>query len=381
MNLRYSVKHSVKHIAAATALMAATGAYAQDTVVKIGHSGPLSGSQAFSGKDNENGARLAVEELNAKPITVSGKKLKFELLSEDDQGDPKAGMAAAQKLIDSGVKYVVGPYNSGVAIPSSRAYNDAGVLVATIATNPKITQQGYKGLFRVNASDSQLGSKMALYAANELKFKNVAVIDDRTAFGQGVAEEFKKQAKASGMTVAGHEFTTDKAFDFNAILTKLKNKKVEAIFFGGYAPQAAPMVRQMKQLGITAKLLGGDTICTAEMGKLGGDAVGDNVLCSQGGAILDKASSGPAFKAKYKARYKQDADVYAASYYDATMLYAQAMQKANSIDPQKVAAVIGSGSYKGIAGTYAFDERGDMKQSPVTIFTFKAGQPVPLTSY
>ena len=381
MTLKHSVKHSVKHIAAATALMAATGAYAQDTVVKIGHSGPLSGAQAFSGKDNENGARLAVEELNAKPITVGGKKLKFELLSEDDQGDPKAGMAAAQKLIDNGVKYVVGPYNSGVAIPSSRAYNDAGVLVATIATNPKITQQGYKGLFRVNASDSQLGSKMALYAANELKFKNVAVIDDRTAFGQGVAEEFKKQAKASGMTVAGHEFTTDKAFDFNAILTKLKNKKVEAIFFGGYAPQAAPMVRQMKQLGITAKLLGGDTICTAEMGKLGGDAVGDNVLCSQGGAILDKATSGPAFKAKYKARYKQDADVYAASYYDATMMYAQAMQKANSIDPQKVAAVIGSGSYKGIAGTYAFDERGDMKQSPVTIFTFKGGQPVPLTSY
>jgi ABC-type branched-subunit amino acid transport system substrate-binding protein len=381
MSLKKSVKHSVKHIAAATALLAATGAYAQDTVVKIGHSGPLSGAQAFSGKDNENGARLAVEELNAKPITVAGKKLKFELLSEDDQGDPKAGVAAAQKLIDNGVKYVVGPYNSGVAIPSSRAYNDAGVLVATIATNPKITMQGYKGLFRVNASDSQLGSKMALYAANELKFKNVAVIDDRTAFGQGVAEEFKKQAKASGMTVAGHEFTTDKAFDFNAILTKLKNKKVEAIFFGGYAPQAAPMVRQMKQLGITAKLLGGDTICTGEMGKLGGDAVADNVLCSQGGAILDKASSGPAFKAKYKARYKQDADVYAASYYDATMMYAQAMQKANSIDPQKVAAVIGSGSYKGIAGTYAFDERGDMKQSPVTIFTFKGGQPVPLTSY
>nr|WP_315214176.1 branched-chain amino acid ABC transporter substrate-binding protein [uncultured Duganella sp.] len=376
-----TLKHKVKHIAAATALLAASGVHAQDTVVKIGHSGPLSGAQAFSGKDNENGARLAVEELNAKPITVAGKKLKFELLSEDDQGDPKAGVAAAQKLIDNGVKYVVGPYNSGVAIPASRAYNDAGVLVATIATNPKITMQGYKGLFRVNASDSQLGSKMALYAANELKFKNVAVIDDRTAFGQGVAEEFKKQAKASGMTVAGHEFTTDKAFDFNAILTKLKNKKVEAIFFGGYAPQAAPMVRQMKQLGITAKLLGGDTICTGEMGKLGGDAVADNVLCSQGGAILDKASSGPAFKAKYKARYKQDADVYAASYYDATMMYAQAMQKANSVDPQKVAAVIGAGSYKGVAGTYAFDERGDMKQSPVTIFTFKGGQPVPLTSY
>jgi ABC-type branched-subunit amino acid transport system substrate-binding protein len=371
----------LKHIAAALALLGAATVHAQDTVVKIGHSGPLSGAQAFSGKDNESGARLAIEELNARPITVAGKKLKFELQSEDDQGDPKAGVAAAQKLIDQGVKFVVGPYNSGVAIPASRAYNDAGVLIATVATNPKITQQGYKGLFRVNASDSQLGTKMALYAANELKLKTVAVIDDRTAFGQGVAEEFKKQAKAAGMTVAGHEFTNDKAFDFTSILTKLKTKKVEAIFFGGYAPQAAPMARQMKQLGITARLLGGDTICTAEMGKLGGDAVGDNVLCSQGGAILDKAASGPAFKAKFKARFKQDADVYAAAYYDATMMYAQAMQKANSLDPQKVAATISAGSYKGVAGTYSFDEHGDMKQSPVTIFNFKSGQPVPLTTY
>ncbi|WP_343728881.1 branched-chain amino acid ABC transporter substrate-binding protein [Duganella sp.] len=371
----------LKHTAAALALLTAFGAHAQDTVVKIGHSGPLSGSQSFSGKDNESGARLAVEELNAKPITVGGKKLKFELLSEDDQGDPKAGVAAAQKLIDAGVRYVVGPYNSGVAIPASRAYNDAGALIATVATNPKLTQQGYKGLFRVNASDTQLGSKMALYAAKELKLKNVAVIDDRTAFGQGVAEEFKKQAKAAGMTVAGHEFTNDKAFDFTAILTKLKTRKVEAIFFGGYAPQAAPMARQMKQLGINAKLLGGDTICTAEMGKLGGDAVGDNVLCSQGGAILDKASTGPAFKAKFKARFKQDADVYAAAYYDAVMMYAQAMQKANTIDAQKVQAVISAGSYQGVAGTYAFDAKGDMKQSPVTIFTFKGGQPSPLTSY
>ena len=282
----------LKHSAGVLALMAlAASASAQDLVVKIGHSGPLSGAQAFSGKDNENGARLAVEELNAKPITVGGKKVKFELVSEDDQGDPKAGVSVAQKLADSGVKYVVGPYNSGVAIPASRVYNDAGMLIAPVATNPKLTQQGYKGIFRINASDTQLGSKMAEYAAGELKLKTVAVIDDRTAFGQGLAEEFKKKARASGMTVAGHEYTTDKAVDFTSILTKLKSKNVQAIFFGGYAPQGAPMTRQMKQLGINAKLLGGDTICTAEMGKLGGDAVGENVLCAQGGALLDKASS------------------------------------------------------------------------------------------
>jgi branched-chain amino acid transport system substrate-binding protein len=354
---------------------------AQETVVKIGHSGPLSGSQSFSGKDNENGVRLAIEELNAKPITVGGKKIKFELLSEDDQADPKAGVNVAQKLIDSGVKYVVGPYNSGVTIPASRVYNEAGVLVATVASNPKITEQGYKGLFRVNASDTQLGGKMALYAAKELNIKNVAVIDDRTAFGQGVAEEFKKQAKASGMNVVGHEFTTDKASDFTAILTTLKSKKAEAIFFGGYAPQAGPMVRQMKQLGINAKLLGGDTICVGEMGKLGGEAVGENVLCAQGGAILDKAAAGPAFKEKYKKRFNQDPDVYAASFYDGMQMYAEAMKKAGSLETAKVGEEIHKGTYKGVAGTYAFDDKGNMKSSPVTVFTFKNGQPAPLASY
>ncbi len=374
------MKH--KYLVSALALAGlASGAFAQETVVKIGHSGPLSGAQAFSGKDNENGARLAIEELNAKPITVGGKKVKFELVSEDDQGDPKAGVNVAQKLSDGGIRYVVGPYNSGVAIPASRVYANAGVVVASVASNPKLTQQGYKNLFRVNASDTQLGSKMALYAAKELKVKTVAVIDDRTAFGQGLAAEFKKQARAAGMTVAGHEYTTDKSVDFTAILTRLKSKNVEAIFFGGYAPQGGPMARQIRQLGINAKLLGGDTICTAEMGKLGGDAVGSNVLCSQGGALLDKAASGPAFKAKFKKRFSADPDVYAASYYDAMNLFAQAMQSTNSIDPAKVGAAITAGSYQGVAGTYAFDAKGDMKSSPVTIFTFKGGQPAAITSY
>ncbi|NEX63190.1 branched-chain amino acid ABC transporter substrate-binding protein [Noviherbaspirillum galbum] len=370
-----------KLIGAAALMGMAAAACAQETVVRIGHSGPLSGSQSFAGKDNENGARLAVEELNAKPITVGGKKLKFELVSEDDQGDPKSGVSVAQKLVDGGVKFIVGPYNSGVAIPASRVYSEAGAVVATVGSNPKITEQGYKNLYRINASDTQLGGKMALYAAKELKLKNVAVVDDRTAFGQGVAEEFKKQARVSGLTVAGHEFTNDKASDFTPILTNLKAKKVDAIFFGGYAPQGGPMARQMKQLGLNAKLLGGDTICAPEMGKLGGDAVGENVLCAQGGAILDKAASGADFKAKYKKRFGQDPDVYAASFYDGVMLYADAMKKAGSVEPAKVGAEVAKNSYKGVAGTYAFDEKGNMQQSPVTIFTFKNGQPVPLTSY
>ena len=356
-------------------------ASAQEQIVKIGHSGPLSGANAFAGKDNENGVRLAIEELNAKPITVAGKKIKFELQSEDDQCDPKSGVNVAQKLVDAGVKYVMGPYCSGVAIPASRVYNDAGVMVSTVGTNPKVTQGGYKNLYRIIASDAQVGSSMAGYAAKVLKAKTVGVIDDRTAFGQGVAAEFVKVAKSAGLQVAGHEFTTDKATDFATILTNLKAKNVDAIFFGGYAPQGAPMARQMKQLGMTAKLLGGDTLCSPEMGKLGGDAVGDNVLCAQGGAILDKVANGPAFKTKYKARYNQDPDAYAASYYDQVMVIAEAMQKANSIDVPKVGAEIYKLTHKGIAGTYAYDADGNMKQSPVTVYTFKNNQPSPLASY
>ena len=362
-------------------LLGAAGAQADEQVVKLGVSGPLSGANAFAGKDNENGVRLALEELNARPIKIGGKAIRFELVSEDDQGDPKAGVSVAQKFADGGVKFVLGPYNSGVAIPASRVYNDAGIVMSTVGTNPKITQAGYKNVFRMVASDSQVGASMASYAARQLKVKNVGVVDDRTAFGQGIAAEFIKQAKASGLTVAGHEFTTDKATDFAAILTALKAKKVDAIFFGGYAPQGAPMARQIKALGLNAKLLGGDTLCSPEMGKLGGDAVGANVLCAQGGAILDKQAGGLAFHTKYKQRFKQNPDVYAASFYDQVMFIAQAMRDTNSADPSVVAVALHTMSYKGVVGSYAYDEAGNMRQSAVTVYTFKDGAPVPLATY
>ncbi|MEO8408603.1 MAG: branched-chain amino acid ABC transporter substrate-binding protein, partial [Oxalobacteraceae bacterium] len=215
-------KSKIIPIAGAIAFALAGSAYAQQQVVKIGHTGPLSGANAFAGKDNENGVRLAVEELNAKKISIGGKQIKFELLSEDDQCDPKAGVNAAQKLVDSGAKFVMGPYCSGVAIPASRVYSEAGVMMSTVGTNPKVTQSGYKNLFRIVASDSQIGSSMATYAAKVLKAKSAGVIDDRTAFGQGVAEEFTKQAKALGLKVVGQEYTTDKASDFATILTNMK---------------------------------------------------------------------------------------------------------------------------------------------------------------
>jgi ABC-type branched-subunit amino acid transport system substrate-binding protein len=357
-------------------------ATAQEQVVRIGVSGPLSGANAFAGKDNENGVRLAVEELNAQKLKVGGRSVRFELMSEDDQGDPKAGVNVAQKFADAGVKFVLGPYNSGVAIPASRVYNDAGILMSTVGTNPKITQSRYPNVFRIVASDNQVGGSMAAYAAKELKIKTVGVIDDRTAFGQGIAEEFTKQARASGLTVAGREFTNDKASDFASILTAFRAKKVDAIFFGGYAPQAAPMARQMKQLGLAnVRLLGGDTLCSPEMAKLGGDAVGANVLCAQAGAMLDKQPGGPGFKARYKQRFQRDPDVYAPAFYDQTMFIAQAMKNANTVDAPAVSKALHTMSWQGVAGTYGYDAAGNLKKTAVTVYTFKGGALAPLASY
>jgi len=374
-------KMNMAPLALAALLCASNTALAQEQVVKIGVTGPLSGANAFAGKDNENGVRLAVEDLNAQKIKVAGKLLRFELQSEDDAGDPKQGVTVAQKLVDGGVKFVLGPYNSGVAIPASRVYNDAGALMSTVGTNPKITQANYKTVFRIVASDSQVGGSMASYAAKELKVRNVGVIDDRTAFGTGVATEFKRQAQAAGIKVAGHEFTNDKASDFAAILTSLRAKKVDAIFFGGYAPQGAPMARQMKALGLNVPLLGGDTLCSPEMAKLGGPAVGENVRCAQAGAIIAKQPGGPAFLTKYKARFKRDPDVYAPSFYDQTMFIAEAMKAANSTAPAAVAQQLRTLSYQGVVGTYGYDDKGNLKKTAVTVYTFKNGALAPLASY
>jgi ABC-type branched-subunit amino acid transport system substrate-binding protein len=367
---------------ALAASLAAGGACAQDQIVRIGVSGPLSGANAFAGKDNENGVRLAVEELNAQKLKVGGRSVRFELMSEDDQGDPKAGVNVAQKFADAGVKFVLGPYNSGVAIPASRVYNDAGILMSTVGTNPKITQSRYPNVFRIVASDNQVGGSMAAYAAKALNIKTVGVIDDRTAFGQGIAEEFTKQARASGLNGAGREFTNEKASDFAAILTAFRAKKVDAIFFGGYAPQAAPMARQMKQLGLgNVRLLGGDTLCSPEMAKLGGDAVGANVLCAQAGAMLDKQPGGPGFKTRYKQRFQRDPDVYAPAFYDQTMFIAQAIKNANTVDASAVSKLLHTMNFQGVAGTYGYDAGGNLKKTAVTVYTFKGGALAPLASY
>jgi branched-chain amino acid transport system substrate-binding protein len=351
------------------------GAYAQDMVVKIGHVGPTSGGIAHLGKDNENGARMAIDELNAKGVTIGGKKAKFELVPEDDAGDPKQGTAVAQKLVDSKVNGVIGHLNSGTSIPASKVYSDAGIpQISPSATNPKFTRNGYKTTFRVVADDVHLGGTLGRYAVKELKAKSIAVIDDRTAYGQGVAEEFEKAVKAAGGTVAERQFTTDKATDFTAILTAVKSKKPDVVFYGGMDAVAGPRIRQMKQLGINAKFMGGDGICSGELPKLAAGAMADGqVVCAEAGGVEGKQKVGmEEFKKKFKTKFNTDVQIYAPYVYDAVNVMVAAMVKAGSADPAKYLPVLAkTENYHGVTGDITFDNKGDIKNGALTLFTYK----------
>ncbi|MBG7619456.1 branched-chain amino acid ABC transporter substrate-binding protein [Herbaspirillum sp. AP02] len=370
----------IKGIPVATAIVAAfafAGAAQAQEVIKIGHVAPLTGPNAHIGKDNENGARMAVDELNAKGFMIGGKKVTFQLVPQDDASDPKQATTVAQALVDAKVKGVVGHMNSGTTIPASKIYFDAGIpQISPSATNPKYTQQGFNTAFRVVANDGQLGGVLGRYAVNELKGKNVAVIDDRTAYGQGVAEEFRKSALAAGATVVATQYTTDKATDFNAILTSVKSKKPDLVFFGGMDAVAGPMLRQMDQLGVAAKFMGGDGICTTELPNLAGAGLKDGeVVCAEAGGVTE-AGKKPLedFKAAYKKKFNQDVVIYAPYTYDALMTLADAMQKAGSSDPKVYLPELAKIHHKGVTGEIAFDAKGDILNGTLTLYTYKGGK-------
>jgi branched-chain amino acid transport system substrate-binding protein len=342
--------------------------------VKIGHSAPLTGPQAHLGKDNENGARLAIEEANAKKMEIGGAVVTFEMIPEDDQADPKQGTTVAQKLIDAKVNGVVGHLNSGTTIPASKLYADAGIpQISPSATNPKYTQQGFKTAYRVMANDEQQGKVLGDYATKQLAGKKIAIVDDRTAYGQGVADEFEKAAKAGGASIVAREFTTDKATDFAAILTKIKSKKPEIVMYGGMDAQAGPMAQQLKKLGVKAKMLFADGGCTTEFHKLAGDA-GEGHYCSLPGVPLEKMPGGKAFMDKYKAKFNIDIQLYAPYAYDAASVMIDAMKRANSVEPAKILAELPKTAFEGVTAKIAFDEKGDVKDAAITLYQAKGGK-------
>ncbi|TAK40548.1 MAG: branched-chain amino acid ABC transporter substrate-binding protein [Betaproteobacteria bacterium] len=344
--------------------------------IKIGHVAPLTGGIAHLGKDNENGARLAIEQANEAKLMIDGQAAKFVLIAEDDQADPKVGTTVAQKLVDSKVVGVVGHLNSGTSIPASPLYHQAGIpVISGSATNPKLTEQGFKTQFRVVARDDQQGPAIASFLAAEKKPKLVAVIDDATAYGEGIANEVEKTLKAAKIKVLPREKGTDKTTDWKAVLTKLKGRKPDAVFYGGMDATGGPLVKQGRELGIKAVFSFGDGACTDEMTKLAGPAA-EGLLCSQAGIPPQAASK--AFLAAYKKRFNVDPILYAPFTYDATNLLIEAMKKANSADPAKYLAGLATNEFAGATGKIAFDAKGDRKDAEITIFTMKGGKIEPI---
>jgi branched-chain amino acid transport system substrate-binding protein len=355
---------------------AAPAASASGAEVKIGHVGPLTGGIAHLGKDNENGARLAVEEANAAGVKIGGKDVKFTFVAEDDQADPKVGTTVAQKLVDAKVAGVVGHLNSGTSIPASPIYNQAGIpVISGSATNPKLTEQGFKNQFRVVGRDDQQGPAIASYLATAKKPKLVAVIDDATAYGEGIANEVEKTLKAANIKVLPREKGTDKTTDWKAVLTKLRGRNPDAVFYGGMDATGGPLMKQGRELGMKAVFSFGDGACTDKMKELAGDAA-EGLLCSQAGIPPQAASK--KFLDAYKKKFNSDPILYAPFTYDAVFLLIEAMKKADSSDPKKYLPELQKISYTGATGQIAFDEKGDRKDAEMTIFTMKGGKIEPI---
>jgi branched-chain amino acid transport system substrate-binding protein len=343
--------------------------------VTIAHAGPLTGSIAHLGKDDENGVALAVSQANDKKISIGGKPVTFKMMSEDDQADPKVGTTVAQKLVDAKVAAVIGHLNSGVTIPASEIYGKAGIpVISGSATNPALTERGIKTVFRTVGRDDQQGPAIASYMINELKAKKVAIADDKTSYGEGIANEVEKTLKAAKVSIVGRERTTDKETDFKAILTKIKAKNPDVVFYGGMDATGGPMIKQARELGIKAVFAFGDGACTDEMGKLAGPAA-EGLVCSQAGLPREAASK--EFVDAYKAKYGEIKQ-YAPYFYDGTLAIIEAMKKADSADPAKFAPEMFNVTFTGATGKVAFDAKGDRKDAEMTIFKLQGGKVVPV---
>jgi branched-chain amino acid transport system substrate-binding protein len=362
---------------ALSALLAAGVAQAEELVVKIGHVAAVTGALSYFGKDNENGARMAIEELNARGVTIGGKKARFVLLAEDDASEPRLATVVAQKLVDARVNAVIGHETSGTTIPASKIYFDAGIPeISPSATSPQYTAQGFNTAFRVVSNDKQLGRALGRYAVKGMNARRVALIDDRSAYGQGVANEFAKGLKEAGGAIVAKEYTNEKASEFAAILTKVRAARPDMIFFGGMTAVAAPMLRQMKALGLGGvRFMGGDGICSDEIGKLAqGGMADDQVVCAEAGGIEESGKAGlEKFKAAYKKRFGIDIQIYSPYVYDSILTIAEAMQKAGSAAPAKYLPELAKIQHKGITGTIAFDKNGDIRDGTLTLYTYKAG--------
>ena len=346
--------------------------------VLIGVAGPLTGPIAHQGKDDENGVALAIDQANAKHLVIGAKPVTFKMMSEDDQGDPKVGTTVAQKLIDAHVAAVIGHLNSGVTIPASELYNKAGIPVITgSATSPELTERGMNGVFRTIGRDDQQGPAIATYIIEVLKAKKVAIVDDKTAYGEGLANEVENRLRMNRVTIVGRERTTDKETDFKAILTRIKSKAPDVVFHGGMDSTGGLLLKQARELGLKATFAFGDGACTDEMADLAGPA-GEGLACSQAG--LPASSATKDFRDAFTAKYGET-KLYAPFFYDATNVVIDSMIRADSTEPARFAPEIQRTVLHGATGLVTFDAKGDRRDADMTIFRMNGGKIVPEMIY
>ncbi|NTU71518.1 MAG: branched-chain amino acid ABC transporter substrate-binding protein [Coriobacteriia bacterium] len=349
------------------------GAPAEAKAVKVGFAAPLTGDNAIYGQGMKRAVELAIEEVNASEAAKTA-GMTFELRAEDDMGDPKQAVNVANLLVsDTSVVGIVGHFNSGCSIPASPVYNRAKLAMVTVSSNPALTAAGLPNVNRVVAKDDAQGAAAGELVATKLGLKNVAVIDDSTPYGQGLAEQFVKAFTAAGGTVVMEEHVQANDVDFGAIVTRMKGKKPEAIYYAGGLNQGALLSKQSKEAGLKVPLIGGDMIYAADFVKIAGKANAEGDIATALGLPLDQQPKGAEFTEKYTAKFGEEPQAYDSYAYDAAWLVMNAAMDAGADRAAVVAAVRGS-MLDGVTGQIAFDANGDNKQQIISQYQVTDGE-------
>ena len=367
MKNRYTV-FSILIAFSLLSLLALNSCAKKETTIRIGVVGPMTGDQSKMGLDVKNGTELAVKEWNRKG-GVLGKKI--ELLVEDDQHDPKQAVAVANKLVNAGAAGIIGHFNSSASIPASAVYNRSKVpMITPASTNPQLTEQGFEYVFRVCGRDDQQGLVAAIFVSDVLKLKKVAVIHDKTTYGQGLADEFKK-ALGDKVAVVYYSGVIQGDKDFRSVLTAIKGKKPELLYFGGIYPEGGLLIKQARELGINIPFMSGDGVIDQKFIEIAGPASeGSYLTFSPDPANIPSAKD---FLNSYKSIYGE-AGPYSIYAYDAANIMLQAIADTQSTDGEKIIKTIHNMKHSGALGELQWDVKGDVLRSPYIVWVTKNGK-------
>jgi branched-chain amino acid transport system substrate-binding protein len=336
-------------------------------VVQVGFAAPLTGPSAGDGKEMENAARLAIEDANDRHPNIAGRPISFELVALDDQGDPRVASQVAQRFADMSVAGVVGHFNSGCSIAASNVYDAVDIAeVSPSSTSAAYTLRGKKSSFRVVGQDAVAGAELGRYIVETLHAKRVAIIDDRTDFGAGLADQVSDFIIQRGGAVVAREYVTNKTVDFSAVLTRIRAQNADVVVFGGFDAQAAQMVRRMRSLRMSATLAGEGFNNNTFLNLARED--GEGTITIQPGLPFDKMP-GKDFPSRYEARFKAKLEGFQGPYaYDATAVILHAVLAAQSPKAANVLQAVRKTRMDGTTGPIAFDSNGDLAESPYTVY-------------